>query len=486
MGSNKFLSRLRSIDFYKKIPNDLTEATLTGGSLSILAALFIAFLLIAEFKQYMSLETESHMVVDRSPHGELLRINFNLSFPALSCEYATLDVSDALGSKKINLTKTVRKAVIEEESLRRVGYAMEDFKRPEPKYDDEFPLVDNEAFDPFDEEDFAKSLDERSWDAHMKHYDVVIVNFYAPWCHWCQQLAPTWEAVTQEVHKKYPEEDGRIRMAKVDCVANKKLCEKHQITAFPSIRIFLHGTDDVIDIAGRHNHLAYYGDRTTAALMQLASQAAEANGNKPHNHGISHATSVNQKGSGCNFSGMLLVKKVPGTLHFAARAPGHSIDYLNMNMSHVVHHMYFGNKPTPRRKRALVKYHPLGLTNDWSDKLAGQAFISENAGATYEHYLQTVLTSIQPRKSKLARFDAYEYTVQSHAYDAEDHAAVKFTYKMSPIQIIVTEKMKPFYHFVTAVCAVVGGVFTVAGILDSMAYTTAKTFKKKIDLGKQG
>lgn len=100
--------------------------------------------------------------------------------------------------------------------------------------------------------------------------------------------------------------------------------------------------------------------------------------------------------------------------------------------------------------------------------------------------MQTVLTSIQPKKNKLARFDAYEYTVQSHSYDTEDHAAVKFTYKMSPIQITVTEKTKPFYHFITAVCAVVGGVFTVAGIIDSMAYTTARTFKKKVDLGKQG
>lgn len=38
------------------------------------------------------------MIVDRSAQGELLRINFNISFPALSCEFATLDVSDALGT----------------------------------------------------------------------------------------------------------------------------------------------------------------------------------------------------------------------------------------------------------------------------------------------------------------------------------------------------------------------------------------------------
>ncbi len=46
----------------------------------------------------MAVDTKSELVVDRSAHGELLRINFNISFPALSCEFATLDVSDALGT----------------------------------------------------------------------------------------------------------------------------------------------------------------------------------------------------------------------------------------------------------------------------------------------------------------------------------------------------------------------------------------------------
>ncbi len=43
----------------------------------------------------------------------------------------------------------------------------------------------------------------------------MVLNFYAPWCPWCQRLEPTWEAVTQEVHKRYPESDGRIRFGKV-------------------------------------------------------------------------------------------------------------------------------------------------------------------------------------------------------------------------------------------------------------------------------
>ena len=53
--------------------------------------------MVQEFNSYLTPEPVSNMVVDRSPIGDLLRINFNVSFPALSCEYATLDVSDAIG-----------------------------------------------------------------------------------------------------------------------------------------------------------------------------------------------------------------------------------------------------------------------------------------------------------------------------------------------------------------------------------------------------
>ncbi len=43
--------------------------------------------------------------------------------------------------------------------------------------------------------------------------------------------------------------------------------------------------------------------------------------------------------------------QVPGTLHFVAKAPGHSFDHSAMNLSHSVGYFYFGNKPSPRRRK---------------------------------------------------------------------------------------------------------------------------------------
>jgi hypothetical protein len=43
---------------------------------------------------------------------------------------------------------------------------------------------------------------------------------------------------------------------------------------------------------------------------------------------------------------------------------------------------------------------------------------------------------------------------------------------------LVKEVSKPWYHFLTTTCAIIGGVFTVAGILDAILYTSMKMVKK--------
>lgn len=49
---------------------------------------------------------------------------------------------------------------------------------------------------------------------------------------------------------------------------------------------------------------------------------------------------------------------------------------------------------------------------------------------------------------------------------------------------MVRELPKAWYKFLTTTCAVVGGVFTVAGILDSILHTGLSAVKKKVEIGK--
>ena len=60
-----------------------------------------------------------------------------------------------------------------------------------------------------------------------------------------------------------------------------------------------------------------------------------------------------------------------------------------------------------------------------------------------------------------------------------------FIIEISPLLIKYEEYRKPFTHFLTDICAVVGGVFTVAGMIDGLLYNASKRFLQKDELGKQ-
>ena len=59
-----------------------------------------------------------------------------------------------------------------------------------------------------------------------------------------------------------------------------------------------------------------------------------------------------------------------------------------------------------------------------------------------------------------------------------------FTYELAPVMVKYSEKEKSFGHFATGLCAIIGGVFTVAGLIDKLVYTSSKIIQQKIDLGK--
>lgn len=78
----------------------------------------------------------------------------------------------------------------------------------------------------------------------------VLVEFYAPWCGHCKQLAPVWE----ELGEKFKDND-KIVVAKMDSTANE--VEDVKIQSFPTIKYFPAGSDEIID---------YNGERTLEAF----------------------------------------------------------------------------------------------------------------------------------------------------------------------------------------------------------------------------
>ncbi|XP_073394971.1 protein disulfide isomerase-like 5-4 [Physcomitrium patens] len=481
-------SKLKSIDFYRKIPRDLTEASLSGAGLSIIAALTMVFLFGMELSAYLSTTTSTSVVVDRSRDGEYLRIDFNLSFPALSCEFASVDVSDVLGTHRFNLTKTVRKYPIDP-LLQRIGQEFHAGSVPNIKsHGDED--VGEDMFEHLGEG--AVELNKNTFDVYAQQFSVLVVNFYAPWCPWSNKLKASWEKAAKIIADKYnPEMDGRILLAKVDCTVNVELCRSHHIQGYPSIRIFRKG-HDVRDEHGRHDHESYYGERDTESLVAFMVElvppaTVDGKFQLEDKSSITVNATIKRpapKAGGCRVEGFVRVKKVPGELMISAHSGSHSFDATSMNMTHYVGFFSFGRKTSWRSVHWVNEMLPALDSN--IDRLTGQVFPSEYENITHDHYLQVVKTEVITlhRKQDLRVLEQYDYTAHSNMIQSTKVPVVKFHYELSPMQVLVKENPKSFSHFLTNLCAIIGGVFTVAGIIDSMLHN-AMHIMKKVELGKQ-
>ena len=87
--------------------------------------------------------------------------------------------------------------------------------------------------------------------------DSWFVKFYAPWCHHCQALAPSWLQMAKELQ-------GKLNIGEVNCDANPRLCKDVRVKAYPTIHFFRGG-----------ERVEYDGLRGLGDLVSYAKKALD-------------------------------------------------------------------------------------------------------------------------------------------------------------------------------------------------------------------
>ncbi|CAF4016492.1 unnamed protein product, partial [Rotaria sp. Silwood2] len=175
---------------------------------------------------------------------------------------------------------------------------------------------------------------------------------------------------------------------------------------------------------------------------------------------------------GCRINATFKIARVPGNFHVSTHSS--TSQPTNGDMKHVIHNLRFGDsikgfRQIPNRKA----FRPL------------RGFNNTNRPSHAAHdYLMKIVPTIYEDLSGTRRYP-YQFTFVYREFVPHQGVvgAIWFRYDITPITVKYTERRQKLYTFITSICAVVGGSFTVASILDSIIFTASELFKK-FELGK--
>ncbi|EOD24813.1 hypothetical protein EMIHUDRAFT_443805 [Emiliania huxleyi CCMP1516] len=112
----------------------------------------------------------------------------------------------------------------------------------------------------FPEEEDVVVLDTKNFDAFISTNPLALVEFYAPWCGHCKELAPKWA----EAAAKSKKLDTPVPLAKLDADAHGDLAGRFGVSGYPTLKLFRNGVAE--DYSGGRE-----ADQIVAALQKIAS-----------------------------------------------------------------------------------------------------------------------------------------------------------------------------------------------------------------------
>jgi len=215
-----------------------------------------------------------------------------------------------------------------------------------------------------------------------------------------------------------------------------------------------------------------------------------------------------QADEGCNVSGRIRVNKVIGNIHFS---PGRSFQSNTRNLyelvpylrddqnkhdfSHTIHSFAFeGDDEYDFWKAEISKdmKKRIGITSNPLDNSFGR---TKKAQYMFQYFLKVVSTQFRTLNDAKV-INTHQYSATHFERDLSEGVngdspggihiqhgvsglpGAFFNFEISPILIVHSETRQSFAHFLTSTCAIVGGVLTVASLLDSILFATGRALKK--------
>lgn len=474
---------LRKVDFYRKVPKDLTEATSLGATMSVCALVMMGVLFLSETIAFARSDIATSVSLDETEDPRV-RINFNVTFFNLKCDFLSVDVWDSIGTNRQNVTKNVEKWQLDKDGVRRI-FSGRNREVRQVKHEEH-----DRTLEQMHEEDgqHVLELDSSNYHQFLRDHEMAFINFFAPWCIWCQRMHPTWEMYAREVRKK----GMPVGVANVNCETQQRICMEARVMAFPTVRWFHNSVPVEPD---------YRQDRTVDALVSFTRRKLDMDatfknweadrdrdrrggngGNDDDDDEYGDAEHPFRSGRpehpGCQVSGHLMVNRVPGNFLVEAKSKDHNLNAAMADLSHKVNHLSFGDPLQHHKYRTKRILKQVPESHKQFAPVDNKEYKTKDSHQAWHHYLKVVSTRMELGGERNS-MTAYQILEQSQIvrYAESDVPQARFSYDISPMSVVVKKDARRWYDYVTSLCAIIGGSFTTLGLIDGFLF---KVLKPKI------
>jgi len=411
---------LKKYDLYVKPHQDFQIKTAHGGLVTLLAIFATIGLFTMELFVFLTPDVVSDMRVDTSKKSEL-PITLDITFPKAPCDALSFSYIDVAGRSSVNLEHTMMKQMLD--------------SRGQPIQEESSRIIiDTEAKPEAQTAGEASEKSEKSNSNKDGEGDGDEENAECGSCYGAETMKTPCCNTCKEVEMAYQ-------------VKGWRLMEK-----------------DKIDQCVKEN----------PALL--------------HTWGAKVKKSLENK-EGCRIHGEITVNRVQGSLYIAPggttlqeggtmvhKYPGmegnaiynfiYSVDH-----THKIDEFRFGEDKLPAQENPLE-----GL----------DTFDKENyKSIRHTYFLKIVPSTYQYLSAKT--LNAAQYSMTMHASDVDGMnrlPGIWFDFQISPMLVRYKETQRSMAHFLTSLVAIIGGIFAVAGLIDSTLYKSMRHWKKQ-QLGKE-
>ncbi|KFD55678.1 hypothetical protein M514_03426 [Trichuris suis] len=195
-------------------------------------------------------------------------------------------------------------------------------------------------------------------------------------------------------------------------------------------------------------------------------------------HDVGFIENVEKKpiedGQGCLIIANFQISKVPGNFHLSTHSSKKKPPAVP-DMRHIIHSLTFG-----------TDLGHLNLPGSFRPLTNVQRVENQEFPFSHDYVIKIVPTVHENIRGVVSYSYQYTYAHKQYlelTFAGTTNPTVWFHCDLTPITVKYHERRPPVYTFLTTICAIIGGTFTVAGLIDSFVFSTYQ-FYKKLEIGK--